>query len=68
MWERIKAHGRWLLCHRTKIVGGLGMAAGYAENNLAQLGHVIPDQYRGSIVAALGAIVFIIGVINSMNL
>lgn len=68
MWERIKGRGRWLWCHRTKIAGALGMGAGFAQNNLAQLGHVLPPQWHGILIAALGMIVFCIGLFNSMNL
>lgn len=59
--ERLKR----LWCHRTKLLGAIAMAAGYAENNLAQLGHVIPDRYRGALLSGLGVIVFLVGLYNS---
>lgn len=51
--------------HRTKIIGGIAMAAGYAQNNLAQLGHVLPEKYHGMILSGLGVLVFFIGLYNS---
>lgn len=62
MWrDRLKRVWR----HRTKIIGGLGMAAGFAENNLAQLGHTVPERYHGVLLSALGMIVFCVGLYNS---
>lgn len=56
----------WLWAHRTKIVGILAMGVGYAQNNLAQLGHVLPPSWHGVLIAAFGIITFCIGLYNSI--
>lgn len=67
MKDKIKAWLKWVWCHRTKTIGMLGMGAGYVENHLAQLGHVVPDSWRGVIVSSLGMIIFCVGLYNSLR-
>jgi hypothetical protein len=41
-------------------------AAGYVQNNLAQAGHVIPIYWHGAILGACGAVIFVLGLIETL--
>ncbi len=56
----------WLWSHRTKVLGMLAVAVGYGQNNLMQLGHVLPAKWTGAILAGFGVLAFLIGLYNTL--
>lgn len=65
MWAKVKAAAAWTWSHRTKVLGGAAVGIGYAQNNLAQLGHVLPDSWSGVILGVFGVLAFAIGLYNT---
>jgi hypothetical protein len=64
IWETCKGKARWLWRHRTKSIGGLGMAAGGIQFQLANHPEVhLP--HEGSLLMGFGAIVVLVGTYNS---
>lgn len=55
-------------CHRTKILGAIGLAAGCFENYLS-VNHIalLPDQYRGYLLSIFAALVFWVGLYNTLR-
>jgi hypothetical protein len=65
MWDACKAKGRWIWRHRTKTLGGVGIAAGSLEASLQN--H--PDLHlpgRGVLLMIFGTAVMIVGTYNSL--
>lgn len=65
MWETCKAKSRWLWRHRTKALGGIGLAAGSLESSLQN--H--PDMHlpgRGVLLMTFGAAVIVVGTYNTL--
>jgi hypothetical protein len=64
LWLKVKAS--WVWRHKTKVLGGAAVGVAYGQNNLAQLGHVIPPAWQGGILAGFGVLAFIIGLCNTL--
>jgi len=63
--EQLKAKARWLWSHRTKTLGGLGIAAGGLQAQLANHPEVhLPGQ--GVMLMFFGALVMLVGTYNSL--
>jgi hypothetical protein len=60
-----KAKALWLWRHRTKTIGGLGMAAGGIQYQLANHPEIhLP--HEGTLLMGFGAVVAIVGTYNSI--
>jgi hypothetical protein len=65
IWETCKTKGRWVWNHRTKTVGGIGLACGTLENQLNAHANIhLPG--RGVLLMGFGAVVVIVGTYNSL--
>lgn len=62
----LKLRRSWIWRHKFKSCGTLMGAAGYVQNNLAQAGHVIPIYWHGAILGACGAVIFVLGLIETL--
>jgi hypothetical protein len=66
IWEACKAKGRWVWRHRTKTLGGIGLAAGTLENQLNSHADLhLPG--RGVMLAIFGVMVMLVGTYNSLS-
>ena len=66
MWQRLKVWFAYLISHRTKALGIAAVAVAYGQNNLGQLGHVLPAHWQGVLLGAFGVAAFCIGLINTL--
>jgi hypothetical protein len=66
MIGKIKAAFAWVWGHRTKTLGLIAGAVAYGEKHLADLGHVLPIKWTGSILGGFAVITFLIGLYNSL--
>lgn len=64
LWLKIRRSTLWR--HKFKTCGTLMAAAGYVQNNLAQAGHLIPTKWHGAILCGAGAVVFVLGLIETL--
>jgi len=62
---RIKRLATWVWCHRTKTLGLTAIGIAYAQNNLAQIGHLLSPKLQGAILAVFGVAAFVIGLVNT---
>lgn len=64
-WDRLRALGLNLWNHRTKVIGVLGVVAGYLESFLETHSEIqLPA--RGVLLVFFGCIVFAVGFYNSL--
>lgn len=66
--DRLRTLGLKIWCHRTKVIGALGMAAGAIQNYLESndIWH-LPTHLKGLLVGSLGLIVFLVGLYNNLK-
>ena len=65
IWEGCKARARWIWRHRTKTVGGIGIAAGAVQYQLASHPEIhLPQQ--GVLLMIFGVVVALVGTYNSL--
>jgi hypothetical protein len=62
---RVRAAPAWLWSHRTKALGGIGTAAGYAYVNQDKLGLFIPAARLGATMMVIGVLTFGVGLYNT---
>jgi hypothetical protein len=60
-----KTYALWVWSHRTKVLGIAAVAVAYVQNNLGQLGHLLPEAWQGVILAFFGVLAFLIGLYNT---
>jgi len=67
VWFRaqVKATALWMWSHRTKAIGTVGTAAGYAYLNQDKLGLFIPAKSMAHTMMAVGVVTFIVGLYNT---
>jgi len=65
MNAKIKAAFGWCWSHRTKAIGGAGMAAAYAYENQDKLGLFIPASSMAHTMLAIGIVTFVVGLYNT---
>jgi hypothetical protein len=56
---------KWVWNHKTKVLGLAAIAVGYVQNNLAQVGHLIPLAWQGAVLGFFGVLAFAIGLYNT---
>lgn len=65
LWQRIKLGCAWTWSHRTKVLGLLAVGVAYGQNNLALLGHLLPQAWTGVILGVFGVLAFLLGLYNT---
>jgi len=62
---KLRAGAAWTWSHRTKAIGGAGMAAAYCFENQDKLGLIIPATSMAHTMLAIGIVTFVVGLYNT---
>jgi hypothetical protein len=62
---QLRAGAAWVWSHRTKAIGGVGMAAAYCFENQEKLGLFIPAASMAHTMLGIGIVTFVVGLYNT---